>query len=229
MNVKKIVGVLVFVLIVCFLFPQKGFASEPTFSFHPDSGVVKSVSDGFTIDVLIDSGGEDITKARFTVKFDPQVIQLKKANRNNSLFEQWPADESTIDNKNGLVMLTGFTQSGSSELYNSNGDADVMARLEFEVVSQSEKEVLLSFEYSGEDELFSTVLVKDGSPPQNVLLSKPTSAKLTLSGYVNPSTSVEATHLGIALGVIFIGVGIFLTSSKSPSFRKKRGTVVLYE
>ena len=72
-------------------------------------------------------------------------------------------------------MLTGFTQSGSSELYNSNGDADVMARLEFEV-NLKVKEVLLSFEYSGEDELFSTVLVKDGSPPQNVLLSKPTSA-----------------------------------------------------
>lgn len=229
MNPKKIVIFFVFVLTLFFVLPQEAFASEPTFSFYPNKGIVKDVSDGFTIDVLIDSGDVDITKARFVVKFDPKVIQIKKANRNNVLFEQWPDDESTIDNKNGIVMLTGFTQSGSADLYNSDGEPDVMARLEFEIVSKTTKEIVLSFQYTGSDELFSSVIMEEGSPPQNILSSRPDSAKLTYGGYVSPSTAIEPTHIGIAVGIILIGIGVFLTSSKSPTLRKKKGTVVLYE
>lgn len=229
MNLKKIVIVFVIAVSIFNALTERSFASDATFSFYPEGGIVKNISNGFIVDVLLDSGDEDITKARFTINFDPTILKLVKANKNNTLFEQWPEDESTLDNKNGVVMLTGFTQSGNSGLYNSKGEPDVMARLEFEIISKNTKEIKLDFEYSGSDELFSSVIMKDGSPPQNILSSKPDSAVFTYGGYVNPSTAIEPSHVGIAIGIILIGIGVFLTSSKSPTLGKKKGTVVLYE
>ncbi|KKP81617.1 MAG: hypothetical protein UR84_C0020G0006 [candidate division WS6 bacterium GW2011_GWD1_35_594] len=114
MNKKKIGQVLLSILVLC-ISTGYSFALEPSFSFYPSSGVVEDINEGFTVDVLIDSAGQSVSKARVTIKYDPNVIQLRKALRNNSLFEQWPIDESSTDNTNGVVMLTGYTPSDSSK------------------------------------------------------------------------------------------------------------------
>ena len=217
-------------LIILVASPLSNYAASPSFSFYPIKGTVRDVSKGFTVDILIDSAGERITKARFAVKFDPTQVQILKANRNNTLFDQWPEDESTIDNKRGMVMLTGFTQSGGTKsLYITEGEPDVMARLEFEVITEEKEEIVLSFEYSGSDDLFKSVIMTDGSPPQNVLSSQPESAKFSLGEFVSPSTAIEPSHIGIVIGLVLIAVGIFISNTKVTLFRKRKGTVVLYE
>lgn len=226
---KKIVQILA-VFLIFFLFSiDKTYAASPSLYFYPSSGIISNVKDGFTLDVLINSGGYDITQARFTITFDPKVIQVTKASRNNTLFDEFPDDESSIDNTNGVIMLTGFTQSGGSfDLYN-NDKADVLARLEFDIVSSKKEDIILDWEYSGEDDMYKTFLMKNGSPPQNVLSSKPERAKFTYSGSSVPSTAIEPTYIGIFFGIVLIAVGVFITNTKAPIFRKKKGTVVLYE
>ncbi len=228
--IQKNLGLTISVLLLLFISPLQVFAQSPSFTFYPSSGTVRESSNGFTVDILLNSGSESISKARFAVKFDPKQIQLTKASRNNSLFDQWPEDESTIDNTRGMVMLTGFTQSGGEkELYKTDGDSDVFARLEFDVITSKKEDIVLDFEYSGTDDLFKSVIMKDGSPPQNALLSKPSSAKFSLTGYVSPQTAIEPSHIGIIAGILLIGVGIFVRTSKPNIFKKKRGTLVYYE
>jgi len=226
----KNLGYILLAFIIFIVSCSQTFAQEANFSFYPSNGTVKDPSKGFTVDVLLDSGTQSITKARFAVKFDPRQIQITKASRNNSLFDQWPEDESTIDNKRGMVMLTGFTQSGGTiPLYTTETQPDVLARLEFEVVTEKKEEINLEFAYSGTDEMFNSIIMKDGSPPQNVLLSSPQGATFTLSGYVSPSTAISPSHVGVIVGIVLIGVGIFVTNMKTSSFTKRKGTVVLYE
>lgn len=225
---KKLV-IYILVLGIGIFAPSNVFAA-PTFSLFPSNGTVKDVSKGFTVDVLIDSDGEEVTQARFTITFDPDLVKIVKASRNNTLFDQWPEDESTIDNTRGIVMLSGFTQSGSTKpLYTTSSDPDVMARIEFEVVTENKEDVVLNFEYSGTDEIFKSVIMKDGSPPQNALTSRPDGATFTLSGFRSPSTAIEPSHIGIVLGILLIAIGIFVRGSSSSIFRKRKGTIVLYE
>lgn len=226
---RKKIGIYLLTIIILSISPNIINAASPSFEIYPGSGIIKDVDEGFTVDVLIDTGDYDVNQARFTISFDPDVVQLKSANRNNSLFYQWPDDESSIDNESGVVMLTGFTQSGASTLLNTSGDKEVMARLEFDIISQSEEDVVLDFEYGSEDILFTTFIMKDGSPPSNVLLSSPDSATFTYSGVAVPKTAIGPSQVGIALGLVLIAAGIFITSTKNNPLRKSKGTVVLYD
>lgn len=231
MIVKKVVPkIFVFFLILCtyiFFVPTVNAAS-PMFSFYPDSGIIKSIDDGFTVDVLVDSDGLSLTEARMVFNFDPRLVQVSKASRNNSLFEQWPEDESTLDNKNGVVMLTGFTQSGSGDLYKTAGDPDVFARIEFEIVTDEiNVEIPLEWEYTGSDELFQTVLLAEGSPPQNVLDTRPEDATFQIGQLTQ--TAINPKHIPFIVGGLLILVAGVIITSKPESTRKKYGTVVVYD
>jgi hypothetical protein len=160
--------------------------------------------------------------------FDPRQLQITKASRNNSLFQQWPNDESTLDNENGVVMLTGFTQSGSGQLYKTSGEADVLARLEFEIVTEdTQAEIPLEWEFTGSDELFQSVLVADGSPPQNVLVTRPTDGLYVIGELTR--TAIDPRHIPFIVGGFLILVAGVIISSKPEFTRKKYGTVVVYD
>ncbi|KKP64427.1 MAG: hypothetical protein UR61_C0046G0001, partial [candidate division WS6 bacterium GW2011_GWE1_34_7] len=149
MNMKKKGGILILFLLFA-LFTSKVHGADASFSFYPSSGIVENVQEGFTVDVLINSGGYELSKARAVIKFDPSVLQLTQASRNNTLFELWPTDQSTTDNGNGIVMLTGYTTSdGVTSFYKTQTSSDVFARLKFDIVDESAEEILLRFEYSG--------------------------------------------------------------------------------
>ncbi|KKP44369.1 MAG: hypothetical protein UR36_C0018G0034 [candidate division WS6 bacterium GW2011_GWF1_33_233] len=200
MNKKKIGQVLLSILVLC-ISTGYSFALEPSFSFYPSSGVVEDINEGFTVDVLIDSAGQSVSKARVTIKYDPNVIQLRKALRNNSLFEQWPIDESSTDNTNGVVMLTGYTPSDSSkDEYITSVVPDVFTRLEFDIKDLSAKSITLDFEYS-----------------------------FTVSEEPVPSTAIEPSTVGMIVGLILILIGAFVRGSNPTLWRKKKGTIVLYE
>lgn len=222
MILKKL-GVFFLTLLMFSMSSIVSYAQSPNFLFYPSNGTVKDSSKGFTVDILIDSAGEKISKARFAITFDPTQIQVTNASKNNTLFDQWPEDESTIDNQRGMLMLTGFTQSGSSiPLYLTGSKPDVMARIQFEVITESKDDVVLNFEFSGTDEMFKSVIMKDGSPPQNILTSVSDPAVFSLTGFVSPSTAIEPSHIGIVLGLLLIAVGIFVRNIKDSTFTKER-------
>jgi hypothetical protein len=210
------------------LFASPANAQTPSLSFYPSSGVIKDVDEGFIVDILVDSAGEKLTKARMVFNFDPRQIQIVKASKNNSLFEQWPEDESTLDNENGVVMLTGFTQSGSGELYETIGEPDVIARLQFDVVTDdTDAEIPLEWEFTGSDELFQSVLLEDGSPPQNILETRPSDALFRISELTQ--TAIDPRYIPFIIGGLLILIAGVVISSKPEFTRKKYGTVVVYD
>jgi len=228
MIVKKIISIFILTILSSFLFIETVYAASPMFSFYPESGVVKNTEDVFTVDVLIDTDGMSLTEARMVFNFDPRLVQVAKASRNNSLFEEWPDDESSLDNENGVVMLTGFTQSGSGDLYKTSGDPDVFARIEFEIITdKTEVEIPLEWEFTGSDELFQTVLLADGSPPQNVLDTRPGDATFRIGRLTQ--TAIDPKYVPfIAGGLLILIAGVIITS-KPEMTRKKYGTVVVYD
>jgi len=231
MIVKKISKVIytlsIIFLFYLFLVPFVE-ASSPSVSFYPSGGVIKDVDEGFTIDILVDSGDYELVQASVVFTFDPRQLQVVEANRNNSLFEQWPEDESTLDNENGVVMLTGFTQSGSGELYQTEGDPDVIARIEFEVITDDlEAEIPLTWEYDNTDDLFQTALLEDGSPPQNVLEDTPSDVVFTVTELTQ--TAVDPRYVAFIVGGLLILLAGVIITSRPEFTRKKYGTVVVYD
>ena len=227
MNMKK-KGLIFLLFLLLTLSIPKVYAADASFSFYPSSGIVEDVTEGFTVDILIDSGGYELSKARAVIKFDPSVVQLSKAMKNNSLFEEWPLDQSTTDNTNGIVMLTGITSSdGLVPYYKTATSPDVFARLEFDIVDESAEKILLSFEYSSEDELFQSVLISAGKDTQNVLLSVPSSVTFLIDDDIVPSTSIDMNTLGIGIGILLILVGGFVRGSTINFSKQRRGTIVL--
>jgi len=225
--VKKYIKTIILTLILVgfvFVSPTKA-ASEPTFSLYPTGGVVTNKANGFTVDVMIDSGGEALTSARFVITYDPAYIKVKKAEKNNALFAQWPDDETSIDNTNGVVMLTGFSQSGTDTLYKTKSTPEVMARLSFEVIKLGK--TTLDWEFSGSDDSFKSVMLTDGSPPQNVLKAKPVSATFTIQKEI-AKTAMPWNRYVLVGGLVFILFGAFMMFSRPKGFGKK-GTVVIYE
>ena len=220
------------VLLVCILLPfGKAFASSPSFSLYPNGGVVVNGGDGFVVDVMIDTGGQKIVSAKFTLLFDPRELQLTKVERNNSLFDQWPEDESTVDNDNGVVMLEGFSQSGSGKEYVTEGDPDIFARLHFKALKKAD--AVLDWEYETNNSVFETVMILDGSPAnKNILTTKPSSAIFRIGTVYTGSlsnTGIPLNRYVLFTGVVLILFGGFMVFTRPRSLGRKKGTVVMYE
>lgn len=223
--VKKLIKTILILLIFAFYPISFVNASDPSFSFYPAGGVVANKDEGFTVDVMIDSGSQELVSARFVVTFDPRYLQLTKAERNNSLFAQWPEDESTLDNTNGVVMLTGFSQSGTEEPYVTDGSADVIARLTFDVIKSGQ--TTLNWEFNGTNSSFKSIMLKDGSPPQNILVTTPKAATFVVGKVINTGLSWDKYVLiGGFVMILFGGMMIF---SRPRTFGKRRGTIIEYE
>ncbi len=225
-----ILSLFVFSIVLSGFFLKEVKAADPSFSFFPKGGTVMNKEEGFVVDILIDTGGQEIVSAKFAITFDPQVLQLRKAERNNSLFSQFPEDESTIDNSNGVVMLSGFTQSGAGMLYATGEKPDVLARLTFEVLQEGE--TVLDWEYGG-DASFNTVMYRDGSPPQNILVEKPDSGTFTIGDVIIdpsvPSTGLSIDKYILVTGIVLTLFGAFMVFTRPGGFRRKTGTVVIYD
>lgn len=230
-SIKKIFTTTIILSLFFILSTSNIEASDPSFSFYPKGGTVLNKDQGFVVDILMDSGENKLASAKFTVLFDPAVLQIKKAEKNNTLFAQFPLDESTLDNENGVVMLSGFTQSGTGTLYETGEKPDVFARLTFSVLKEAE--TVLDWEYGGSNGAFDTVMYKDGSPPQNILLVRPQASTFNIGKPIlDPSkvdTGVPLDKYILATGVVLILFGAFMVFSRPVGVRKKIGTVVVYD
>jgi hypothetical protein len=231
----KVVKILT-ILILSLLLPSFIFAATPSFSLSPSSGKVK-LDKEFVVDMLIDTKGKEITLARAVIKYDPNLVEVVTAERNASLFCQYPEDEQTVDNDNGITMITGFCQSGQDTLYKTTGNADVFARIHFQTLKKGSAKI--SWEFSGEDEPFMSVMMKDGSPTINILTTKPKSATFSIVTSIASSTdNTQETfpNTGIGLSFGFVGVGILLvalgfayTNIVEQKRKSQLKTVVVYD
>ena len=225
--VKKYIKIIILAaFLVGAFFVSPAEAADPAFSIYPNGGIVTNKDEGFTVDVMIDSAGEELVSARFVITFDPQYLQLQKTEKNNALFAQWPSDEASVDNANGVVMLTGFSQSGTDDPYITGDTSDIMARLTFKVLKIGKTS--LGWEFTGSDDTFSSVMLKDGSPPQNVLKTKPTSVTFTIQKEI-VDTAIEWNKYVLVGGFVLIFFGGLMMFSNPRRFSKKNGTVVVYE
>jgi hypothetical protein len=224
-------------LIVTFFLVSSSFVSsqnvDAEFRLKPGSGWIKHGED-FVIDVLIDTKGQDVTLARTALSFDPSLIQIVAAERNEGIFCEWPAQEQIIDNEEGLVVATGFCN--RPPYATKEGQEDVFVRLTLETIREDNLEII--WEYSGRDEPEKSVIMKDGSPPQNLLFAssaeaEPISGNYTIS-LLDPN--IPDTNITTFKGYLILGVGIILASiglyiffdPQRKNFNKSR-TVVVYE
>ncbi len=201
-------------------------AGSPSFSLYPNTGTIEDTDTGFTLDVLIDSDGEEITEARMALSFDPSVVKVVSASKNNTLFCDWPEEDSSVDNVNGAVLLTGFSQSGESDLYLTEGDPDVFARIEFEILNKEVESITIDWLYESGDPTFTTTLLVEGSPPQNLLSSKPAPAVFSMRE-TTAQTALKDWQWVTVGGVVMILFGGFLFSSKGKINLRGRETIVL--
>lgn len=228
--------VLIFAFISLFFSPSLVSAADATFSIRPNKGTVKENS-RFVNDILIDTKGSEVTLARAVLLFNPKYIEVMKAEYNASLFCTYPSDDRTIDNTYGVVMITGFCQSGTSGLYSTEGDADVFARITYKVKTAGEIDI--EWKFSGKDEPFNTIILKDGSPPSPVLTTKPEPAKFVVSGYVvddgddgngtTPTTGYALSGTFILAGIFLVILGAIYSKYGGEKVDSKRKTVVVYE
>lgn len=147
-------------------------AQDASFSIRPEEGYVKGDSE-FIMDILINSGGQELTLARAVIVFDPEMVEITKVEKYDALFCNWPEENQSIDQENGVISIMGQCQSGADNLYSTSGEPDVYARISF--LAESIGDVTFDWEWSGENQEFKSVLMQDGSPPQNILDSKPNS------------------------------------------------------
>ena len=112
----------------------------------------------------------------------------------------------------------------------TEGDPDIFARITFRVLEQGQ--TILDWEY-GSDATFGTEIYVDGSPPQNILRSKPNSATFTIGEEIldpsNLQTGFTVDKYIIVTGVVLLLFGSFMVFTKPGGFRKKSGTVVIYD
>ncbi|MHC1716701.1 MAG: cohesin domain-containing protein [Candidatus Dojkabacteria bacterium] len=228
---KNILKIICFIILFNVFCSKGAYAAQPSFAFYPKGGQVLNKSQGFIVDVLVDTAGQEVATAKFVVLFDPTVLQLTKAERNNTLFKQWPNDESTLDNENGVIMLSGFTQSGSGTLYKSGTKPDVLARLTFKILKEGS--TILDWEYGGNNGVFDTALMKDGSPPTNILTTKPSAVTFAIGkDILNPGnidTGIPIDRYLLFTGLVLILFGAFMVFTRPGNLRKKSGTIVVYD
>ena len=202
-NIVKILLSIVFFI----SFSTGIYAAE--FSVVPNSGSIR-INKEFVTDIMIDTKGVEVVLARAVLTFDPSMIKVMKAENNASLFCSYPEDKQSIDNTNGVVVLMGFCQSGNGIGYKTEGEDDLFARITY--ASLKKGTVNIKWEYTGIDEEFNSIIMKDGSPTTSVLTSAPTDAKFTAYDPGNIVTPPPVTALGVTISwtMIIVGIGLVL-------------------
>ncbi len=219
-----------FVVSSSFVFSQN---VDAEFRLEPGSGWIKH-GEEFVIDVLIDTKEQEVTLARAALSFDASLIQIVEAQRNEEIFCEWPAGEQFIDNEEGFVVATGFCD--RPPYATSEGEEDVFVRLTLETLKEDSLEI--EWEYSGRDEPEKSVIMADGSPPQNLLFAssvdaRPASGNYTIS-LVDPSmpdTNIAdfGLYLVLGVGIVLMSIGVYIFLDPKRKNFNKSTTVVVYE
>lgn len=242
LNYKRLIIFVFSALLLLSAFSHKANAQEEAeFRLHPSSGWIKH-GEPFNIDVLIDTKGQEVSLARVVLNFNPDLIQITQAQRNEDIFCDWPGEGQLIDNETGMVMATGFC---NDPFYSTGEEEDVFVRLTLETLQ--EDELTINWEYSGRDEPRKSVIMIDGSPPQNILFSSSDEAAPVSGEYIisetDPGVDTDATTpdtglfsefgfrttLILGSGVCFFALGAYILLDPKRKYFNNSRTVVVYE
>ncbi len=215
---KTFKGLFITILTVGLFFANTAFthAATATFSISPSKGTVKT-GNSFTMDVLIDTQSQPVLLARSVLTFDPTLLKVTKAQYNASLFCVYDSTKQSIDNTNGVIALEGFCQSGTSQLYKTDGNPDVFARITFQ--TKKAGTAVIDWQFSGSDQAFKSVIMQDGSPAFNIL-SKPSKVTYTIGG-TNGGGGVPNTGFFLSWSLITLGIVCILSCVVYVNYMKK--------
>jgi hypothetical protein len=130
-----------------YLYPSQGYAL---------------LGENFTVDIMLDTKGEQTTKAKAVIKFDPEFIRVTDA-RYGDLYCQYPEDEYAVDNQDGWIVLTGFCL---DPYYSTSSEPELFGRFTFRPLKEGE--VTLEFVTSNNTQEDRTITKDTGSPPQTM-------------------------------------------------------------
>lgn len=196
-------------------------------TLYPDRGYAL-LEKPFAVDVMLDSGGEDLIEARAVFQFDPTRVQVTKAEY-GELFCQYPEEEYAVDNTAGWIKLTGYC---NDPYYNSNGTPGLFGRFTFE--PQMEGEVEFAFVESYADESWVSHALDTSSPPQEVtgiIFDGGTYTVVSSITPVDDGTNHQTKLPGVGIfddrrvlfGVVLVGGGILIAGGDR-LVRRIRGT-----
>jgi hypothetical protein len=204
---RKLVKSFVFLLVVqlsLFVFSTPAQAASPTFYLDPASASA-AVGEEFTVDIMIDSDGEEVQEAVVVLVYDSSIIQIVEVSH-SSIFEQYPDSGYLVDNSTGQLTLTGFSQ---DDYYTTSGDADIFGRITFEGKGNGTSSV--------EFDIDETYMTNPGSPPVELDLFSPTGGSYTLSGGTSTDSSDSNLpsaglwdNIGVNLGIALIVLAVFV-------------------
>jgi hypothetical protein len=80
-------------------------ALAATIYFNPSS-VNFTIGDIFTVNVLVDTEGQDINLAEIKINFPTDYLEVVSINKDNSIFTLWP-EEPSFSNNNGTISFIG--------------------------------------------------------------------------------------------------------------------------
>ena len=180
---KKLLFTFTFVVSAFFLIgPLQARAQDVSISLYPSGGYAVLNND-FAVDIMLATGGKDTTMARVVLRFDPSKIRITKA-QHGDLYCQYPEDDYAADNTKGIVILTGYCL---DPYYNSSDGGGILGRITFKPLVEGN--VTLSVEFDGQANSEKSVVMDNGSPPQNILISAPSGGSYTVVTSINQQSS----------------------------------------
>ena len=205
---KKFLTKKIFVVIIFLLLTQNTYAADGLMLFDKETESV-SIGQEFSIDVKIFSDEEELILGRAVLTFDPDYLQITRILRNEDIFCDYDDDRQSADNENGVIVIEGYCQSGEDELYKTATDPDVFARIYFRPIIAGSTDI--EWEHSGQNVDFKSVLMAEGSPPQNILKFAPSKMTINIQS-VNNKTKTPQTNIfgvdNVLIGILLIVIGI---------------------
>jgi hypothetical protein len=231
-----VLGATAFFVLGCF-FPLRADAASMT--LYPDRGYAL-LTKPFAVDIMLDTGSEDVMEARAVFRFDPTRVQVTKAEYAD-LFCQYPEDQYAVDNTAGWIKLTGYC---NDPYYNSDGTPGLFGRFTFEPIMEGTVE--FEFIDSYDDEDWISHLLDTSSPPQEITGVQYTGGTYAVVSSVGPvdggngdGTRTKLPGVGIfddkrvLLGAVLLGgsvlvvVGERMIRARRKSGNDQGGTVVV--
>ncbi len=199
-------------------FPNRILAASPEMSLYPSSGYAL-LGEDFTVDIMLDTRGEQTTKAKAVLRFNPDEIKVVKA-EHADLYCQYPEDEYTVDNDEGWIVLTGFCL---DPYYSTASQAELFGRFTFQPLKEGETEIEFVSNNSEDDK---TLVMDTGSPPQTLDVVK-SGGTYEIVSDVDPGDGNGDTPSGklpgvgildtkltwVGMGLIGLGGGLFVLST----------------
>jgi len=103
-------GIVISSLLISFFFTGLIYAAD--FDVIPSTGTF-GVTQEFSVNIKIDSGGDSINAAQAKIQFSSNTLQVKSISKDGSIFNFW-LQEPEFSNDTGIIEFIGGTPSGVS-------------------------------------------------------------------------------------------------------------------